>query len=132
MVLFKIAPYLFIKSMARYVAIFTDNHNEEFDVHGFKIMTEREVENFEELAMSITWEFSYLANDEALNYLNGEDFLSRIEFKEISKDEYDSLDKTFGGEFGIFIGEEYLESIIDDEEGPEDEEEDWDDEDGNY
>jgi hypothetical protein len=33
--------------MARYIAIFTDNHNEEFDVNGFKTMTEREVENFE-------------------------------------------------------------------------------------
>ncbi len=118
--------------MARYIAIFTDNHNEEFDIHGFKIMTEREVEKFEELAMSITWEFSYRANDESLIYLSGEDLLSKIEFKEISKTEYDSLDKTFGGEFGTFIGEEYLESIIDDEEGPDDTEEDWDDEENDY
>jgi hypothetical protein len=113
--------------MARYIAIFTDNHNEEFDVNGFKTMTEREVENFENLAMSITWEFSYRANDEALTYVSGEDLLSRIEFKEISKAEYDSLEKVFGGEFGTFISEEYLETIIDDEEGPDTE--DWDEED---
>ena len=106
--------------MARYIAIFTDNHREEFDVHGFKIMTQSEITKFEELALSITWEFSYSANDESLHYYNGEDFLSRIEFKEISKTEYESLDKIFGGEFGTFITEEYLESILEDEEGPDD------------
>lgn len=115
--------------MARYLAIFSDNHGEEFDVHGFKIMTEREINDFEELATSITWGFEYYANSECLSYSNGEDFLSRIEFKEISKDEYDTLNKIFGGEFGTFIGEEYLQSILDgeaelDEEENEDE---WDD-----
>ena len=118
-----------IKNMARYLAIFTDNHGEEFDVHGFKIMTEREVNDFEELATSITWGFEYYANSECLSYSNGEDFLSRIEFKEITKDEYDALNKIFGGEFGTFIGEEYLQSILDGEsELDEDEDEDeWDD-----
>lgn len=112
--------------MAKFLAIFIDNHKEEFDVHGFKIMTDREVNNFEELALSITWEFSYYANSEALIYTNGEDLLSRIEFKQISSDQYDALDKMFGSEFGTFINEDYLESIIDDEEGPEDEEsDDW-------
>lgn len=111
--------------MGKYVAIFTDNHREEFDVNGFKIMTDKEINKFEELALSISWEFSYYANSEALTYYNGEDFLSRIEFKEISKADYDLLDKTFGGEFGTFITEEYLESIIDDEEGPNELEDNW-------
>ena len=102
--------------MARYLAIFTDNHGEEFDVHGFKIMTEKEVNKFEEIASSITWDFEYYANSESLSYSNGDDFLSRIEFKEITKEEYDVINKVFGGEFGTFISEDYLQNILDGEE----------------
>lgn len=98
--------------MARYLAIFTDTHEDEFDVHGFKIMTDKEQVRFEELASSITWDFEYQANTEALNYSNGEDLLSRIEFKEITKAEYDTFEKVFGGEFGTFIGEAYLTTIL--------------------
>jgi hypothetical protein len=115
--------------MSRYLAIFTDNHGEEFDVHGFKIMTEKEVDEFEELANSITWSFEYYANTECLFFSNGEDFLSRIEFKEISKDEYNTLKKVFNGEFGTFIGEEYLKTILDGEIEPneDDLDDEWDD-----
>jgi hypothetical protein len=113
--------------MARYLAIFTDNHGEEFDVHGFKIMTEKEVNKFEEIASSITWDFEYHANTESLVYSNGDDFLSRIEFKEITKDEYEVINKVFGGEFGTFISEDYLQNILDGEE--ESDEDDYDDDD---
>jgi len=99
--------------MGMYLVIFTDNHGEEFDVHGFKVMTEKEVNEFEELASSITWGFEYYANSESLYYSNGEDFLSRIDFKEISKDEFNMFKKIFGGEFGTFITEDYLKSILD-------------------
>ena len=118
--------------MARYLAIFTDNHGEEFDVHGFKIMTEKEVSIFEEIANNITWEFSYYANNESLNYSNGEEFLSRIEFKEISKDEYDALEKIFGGEFGTFINEEYLKTVLDGDDDYKNEYGDDEDYDGEY
>jgi hypothetical protein len=101
--------------MAVYLVIYTDNHGEEFDVNGFKIMTKKEIDNYEDLANSITWEFVYYANSECLTYSNGEDFLSRIEFKEISKDEFKVIEKVFGGEFGTFIGEEYLKNILDGE-----------------
>lgn len=95
-----------------YLVIFKDNHNDEFDVNGFKIMTEKEVNNFEDLAVSIAWEFNFNANGESLTYSNGEDFLSRIEFKIITKNEYDTIEKVFGGEFGTFIGEEYLQLVF--------------------
>ena len=114
--------------MSKYLAIFTDNHGEEFDVHGFKIMTAKEVTRFEDLASSITWDFSYYANSESLNYSNGDDFLSRIEFKEITTDEYQTLEKVFGGEFGTFIGEEYLKNVLDGD-STEFEDDDYDDED---
>jgi len=99
--------------MARYLAIFNDNHGDEFDVNGFRIMTDKEVTSFEDIATSITWEFAFYANSESLNYSNGEDLLSRIEYKEIDKEQYTIIDKVFGGEFGTFIGEEYLQTILD-------------------
>ena len=111
--------------MARYLAIFTDNHGEEFDVHGFKIMTDKEQSRFEELASSITWEFAYYANTETLNYSNGEDFLNRIEFREITKAEFDTLEKVFGETFGTFIGEDYLVSILHDDTDDEMENDDY-------
>lgn len=112
--------------MAKYLAIFQDNHGEEFDVHGFKIMTEKEVNKFEELALSITWDFSFYANSESLNYSNGDDFLSRIEFKEISTDEYETLEKVFGGEFGTFISEEYLKTVLEGDDTEMEDEDDYD------
>jgi len=123
----KVTPYLFKKFMARYLAIFSDNHGDEFDVNGFRIMTDKEVTSFEDIATSITWEFAFYANSESLNYSNGEDLLSRIEYKEIDKEQYTIIDKVFGGEFGTFIGEEYLQTIIDGE--AEIDEEDFDDND---
>ena len=102
--------------MARYLVTFRDNHMEEFDVNGFKIMSEKELSRFEELANSITWEFAYYANNESLVYSNGEDFLSRIDYKEITKDDYDVIDKIFGEEYGTFINEDYLQTVIDGED----------------
>lgn len=118
----KVTPYLFKKIMARYLVTFHDIHGDEFEVNGFRIMTDREVTIFEDLATSITWEFAYYANTESLNYANGEDLLSRIEYKEIDKEQYAILDKVFGGEFGIFIGVDYLQTILEGESEIDDEE----------
>lgn len=98
--------------MSKILAIFTDNYGDHLDVQGFKIMTEKEVSKFEELALSINWEFSYQLIDGSLFYLGGDDLLSRFEFKEISKLEYDTLSKIFDGKFGVFIDHEFLESIV--------------------
>lgn len=108
--------------MGRYIVIFRDNLNEEFDVNGFKIMTEKELAFYEELANSISWEFAFYANNESLYYLNGEDLLSRLDYKEISLDEYEMLDKIFNGEFGTFINEEFLQNILDGEDSYEEDE----------
>jgi hypothetical protein len=68
----------------------------------------------ESLSSSLSDDFlgaDFFGLDSSLS--NGDDFLSRIEFKEISKDEYETLDKVFGGEFGIFISEDYLQNVLD-------------------
>ena len=42
----QITSYLFRKYMARYLVIFNDNHSEEFDVNGFRVMSDKEVLKF--------------------------------------------------------------------------------------
>jgi len=112
--------------MLRFLAIFSDNYGGEFDVNGFKIMTLKEVEKFEELAGNIAWDFSYGSGNESLYYTNGEDLLSRIEFKEITKEQFDILNKLFDGEFGTFIGEDYLHGILYGENDHDEDDEDYD------
>lgn len=119
--------------MAKYLATFSDLLN-EIEITGFSVMTDKEVERFEELASSITWDFTYPIIDENLQYSSGEDLLSRIDFREISNEEYKILNKVFEEGFGIFVNEDYLLEIIG-EEDEEDEEEDYertDDEDDEY
>jgi hypothetical protein len=118
--------------MAKYLAKFSSMVN-EIEVNGFIVMSETEVENFEELALSITWGFTYDFGDDDQNQIefsDGEDLLSRVEFKEINSSEAITLKRLFNDEFGTFIGEEFLEQVIGEEE--EDEDFDDDDEDEDY
>jgi hypothetical protein len=121
--------------MKRFIAIYVDNYNDEFDIHGFQIMTDKEQSQYEEMANGISWDFEYCSNSGCISYSNGEDLLSRIEFKEITKSEFDNLEKLFDGQFGIFVSYDYLSSIVNgesngeyqDDEFYEDEEEETDD-----
>ncbi|MEI6880335.1 MAG: hypothetical protein WCK82_03240 [Bacteroidota bacterium] len=102
--------------MAKYLVTFNDQIN-DIEIYGFKTMTEKEVENFERLAESITWGFSYkLGISKKLNFSDGEDFLSKLEFKELTFEEDRNLKKLFNGEFGTFITEDVLEQITKEDE----------------
>jgi len=117
--------------MAKYLAKFSSMVN-EIEVNGFLVMSETEVENFEELALSITWGFTYDFGDDdqyQIEFSDGEDLLSRVEFKEITSDEAKTLKRLFNDEFGTFIGEDFLEQVIGEEE---DEDFDDDDDDEDY
>jgi hypothetical protein len=117
--------------MAKYLVTFNDQYN-DVELHGFKIMTDKEVESFEELASSITWSFIYPLNGGELEFSNGEDLLSRLEFKEISNEEYKVLSKTFDEEFGVFVTAEYLEELISEEDDFSDDDDDDDDDDDEF
>lgn len=101
--------------MAKHLATFNDIIN-DIEITGFVIMSEKEVETYEDLASSITWSFKYKIGDEKLEYSSGEDLLTRIDFREISSEEAKTFKKLFNNEFGTFISEEFLETIADDEE----------------
>ena len=101
--------------MAKFLVTFSDVLN-DVEINGFGLMTDKEVDNFENLANSIAWEFSYKLTDAEIFFLNGEDLISKLDFKEISNDEFKVLKKLFKDKFGTFVDEAYLEGIIGDED----------------
>ena len=108
--------------MAKFLAIFNDAID-DIEINGFVVMSEKDMNNYEDLAYSITWPFSYQLGSEKIRYSSGEDLLTRIEFKELTADEVKMLKKTFNNEFGVFIKEEFLKTVAD---GDIDDEEIWD------
>jgi hypothetical protein len=109
--------------MAKFLAIFNDTID-EIEVNGFIVMTEREVEEYEELALSITWPFTHNMGEDELEFSSGEDLLSKIDFNEITNDEAKTFKKLFNDEFGVFIGFDTLENVVGEEDDDFDEEED--------
>jgi len=101
--------------MAKFIAIFNDTIS-DVEVNGFSVMTDKEVDEYEELAYSITWPFTYKIGDYELEFSDGEDLLSKIEFKELTFDDSKSLKKVFNNKFGFFIDLDYLETIVDEED----------------
>jgi len=108
--------------MAKFLAIFNDAID-DIEINGFVVMSEKDMNNYEDLAYSITWPFSYQLGSEKILYTSGEDLLTRVEFKELTADEVKMLKKTFNNEFGVFIKEEFLKTVAD---GDIDDEEIWD------
>jgi hypothetical protein len=118
--------------MAKFLVTFTDTLD-DIEINGFTVMTEKEYDSFEETAMSITWPFIYAMGQDELEFSSGDDFLSRIETKEITNEEAKGLKRLFGDSFGIFIDEGFLEEVIGDEDDSDfDEDEDIDDMYDNY
>jgi len=106
--------------MAKYVAIFSDLID-DIELNGLSLMTDKEYHNFEELAESITWGFTYEVGDgqKELEYTDGVDFLSRFDFKEVSNEEFKTFKKVFPTSFGFFIDEAFLEMIVGETDEPE-------------
>ena len=116
--------------MAKYLAIFNDTLD-DIEINGFVVMSDREVENYEHLASSITWGFVFNIGDDELEYNSGDDLLSRIEFKEINPEESKTIKRLFNNEFGVFVSESFLSEVIGDEDeddfdSDEDEDDDYD------
>ena len=119
--------------MAKFLVTFTDTLD-DIEINGFTVMTEKEYQTFEETAMSITWPFVYAMGQDELEFSSGDDFLTRIDSKEITNEEAKSLKKLFGDLFGVFIYEDFLQDIIGYEDGfdDDDDEDDIDDMYDNY
>jgi hypothetical protein len=97
--------------MARYLVTFTDQVD-DIEINGFKVMSDKEIDQLEELASSITWNFNVPIGNLKLEYADGEDYLSKLDYKELTFDENKSLKKIFNDSFGFFIGEDFFEKIV--------------------
>jgi hypothetical protein len=113
--------------MAKYLAMFSDTID-EIEINGFVIMTDKEVETYEEMASSINWPFVYNVGEDEIEFTSGEDLLTRIEFKEISTEEAKMMKRLFNNEFGVFIDEGFLAEVIGEEDDDDEFEDDYDDE----
>jgi len=122
--------------MARILAIYNDSIEEvdlNVDIQGFMVMTNKEMQDYEELASSITWPFTYKLGELELDFGSGDDLLTRIDFREISNEEAKSFKRLFNDMFGTFITEDELHNIIGDEDlNEESEDDDYDDDDDDY
>lgn len=112
--------------MAKYLVTYSDTLD-EIEINGFTIMTEKEMESYEELASSITWSFSYPMGEEQIRFSSGEDLLNKIDFREITNDEFKIIKKVFNSDFGVFIDEDFLTGIAGDEDENDSEFDDEDD-----
>ena len=117
--------------MAKYLVKFSDTVG-DIEVNGFRTMTDKEVEFYEELAASITWDFTYsvgFSNDDEdgmLFFSTGDDLLSKLDFIEVSNDEYKTLNKLFNNEFGVFINDDFLKGVLGEEKTTYEDDEDED------
>lgn len=116
--------------MAKILVTFIDTLD-DIEINGFTVMTEKEFETFEKTANSITWPFVYALGQDELEFTSGDDFLTRIDSKEITNEEAKTLKNLFGDLFGVFIDEAFLQDVIGDEDDF-DEDEDEDDIDDMY
>lgn len=102
------------------------DYADEFNLSEWSTMTVAEFKEMIEHLKSRDDEFEIgFGTNEALSFSDGEDLLSQLSFRKISEQEYDVLDKLFGGEFdgggGVFerlweIDEDYDDEDEDDEE----------------
>jgi hypothetical protein len=100
--------------MAKYLVTFNDVFN-SVEIGGFSVMTDKEADSFEKLVESISWDFTYPLPIGELDFSSGEDLLSKIDFKEISNEEYKVLKKLFDDSYGVFISEEFLQDLLGEE-----------------
>lgn len=117
--------------MTKFLVTFTDTLD-DIEINGFTVMTEKEVDAFEQTAMSINWPFVYALGQDELEFSTGDDFLSRIETKEITNEEAKLIKRLFGDSFGVFIDGAFLEEVIGDEDESDFDDEDEDDIDDMY
>jgi hypothetical protein len=120
--------------MTNYLAIL-EASIDGIEINGFSLMTSKEVDEYEQLANSITWPFNYELGDDELEFTDGEHLIDSIQFKEISSEESKCISRLFNGEFSSFISFDELRRIIgenDDDSDISDDIEDTDNTDFNY
>jgi hypothetical protein len=84
---------------------FNCDYADEFDVYGFEISTRKKhneyVDKLAGYPKMINAEL-YFGTNEVLEFDTVSDYMHCIDIKDITKEEYDSIERLFGRYFGIF------------------------------
>lgn len=84
-----------------YLLTFSGNYADEFDLNEFTTMSGETVINFVEYLKSYEEYFEVcFGTNEELSFDDGNDLLNQIDVKEITEEEFDVINKLFGGGFG--------------------------------
>jgi hypothetical protein len=105
-----------ILTMSKFLVRFNDTYK-DIDILGFKLMSDIDVNHLQDLADSINWSFSFRIPNGKLEFSSGENLLSKMEFNEISDIEYKALKKIFGPQYGVFIDQDFLDKVLQDDYG---------------
>lgn len=88
--------------MSFHLAKFEKCWSDEFEVYGFKVLTDLELQYIESLRdndTEITW---YFGTNEGWDSTPVSEFVDDLEISKISEELYESLMLEFGGVFGLF------------------------------
>jgi hypothetical protein len=96
------------------------NWADEMDISGFGIMKREDWEDYKKM-LENRGEFTFcIGTNEEIEYDNGPALLEEIEVRNITEEEYNIIQKLFGGEYG-FTDFLEVEEDYDDEDDDEDE-----------
>jgi hypothetical protein len=89
--------------MSFHLAIFKKDWADEFDVYGFKVLTDLELQYIESLRNNDTEVYFGFGSNESWDDVPVSELVGDLNISEITEQEYNSLVKQFmGTEFGIF------------------------------
>jgi hypothetical protein len=89
---------------------FSADYADEFDVEGFSIMTDAEWNIFQKKFQQHQGQYSFgFGSNEDIEFENGQEVLDSIGVKNITKEEYDTINKFFGTSYGKFPYDDYMD-----------------------
>ena len=93
--------------MKYYLLKIKDIFADEFDLHGYLVLTESEYNNYleqvEQFKKGFKYNYYYFGTNEFLRYESAKDVLSDITIREITKDQYDGIESAGLKNFGYII-----------------------------
>lgn len=97
-----------------YIAHFSGNYADEFDLESFSLMTSSEYYNSKSILENVNFEedeFYFGTNEQLI--LSSEELKSDIKFIKITKEQYNTIDNVIGNDFGLLSPTTIIEIIND-------------------
>jgi hypothetical protein len=93
--------------MRYYLVTYFDNWSDEFDIEGFVLQTEDELQQMFDAARSVSYPSTlYFGTNEFVEYESFEDWRDHLDIKEITKEVFEEMTKLGIKGFGTFLNPE--------------------------